>query len=123
MSKVARRGKLEEMCFEEEARTWAGISISEKLPRNGDFILADRVPCGTALEPRLLVDNKNKDAVAESDIVKLVRDAKERSQSPFWSHETKLSFAKLIERTAGVAKTASEFCGRPGNGYQETLTC
>ena len=79
MSKVARRGKLEEMCFEEEARTWVGISISEKLSRNGDFILAYRDPSGTALEPRLLVDNKNKDAVAESDIVKLVRDAKERT--------------------------------------------
>jgi Rad3-related DNA helicase len=79
MSKVVRRGKLEEMCFEEEAKTWAGISISEKLPRNGDFILAYRDPSGALLEPRLLVDNKNKDAVAESDIVKLVRDAKERS--------------------------------------------
>ena len=53
--------------------------MSEKLPRNGDFILAYRDPSGTALEPRLLVDNKNKDAVAESDIVKLVRDAKERT--------------------------------------------
>jgi hypothetical protein len=79
MSKVARRGKLEKMCFEEEARTWAGISVSEKLSRNGDFILAYRDPSGVPLEPRLLVDNKNKDAVAESDIVKLVRDAKERS--------------------------------------------
>src|ERR1700733_9585527 len=39
MSKVARRGKLEEISFEEEARTWAGIVVSEKLPRNGDFIL------------------------------------------------------------------------------------
>jgi hypothetical protein len=79
MSKVARRGKLEELCFEEEARTWAGISISEKLSRNGDFILAYRDRSGASLEPRLLVDNKNKDAVAESDIAKLVRDAKERT--------------------------------------------
>jgi hypothetical protein len=79
MSKIARVGKKEELDFAEEARTWAGISVSEKLPRNGDFILAYRDPSGTALEPRLLVDNKNKDAVAESDIVKLVRDAKERT--------------------------------------------
>jgi antitoxin component of RelBE/YafQ-DinJ toxin-antitoxin module len=41
--------------------------------------LAYRDPSGVALEPRLLVDNKNKDAVTESDITKLVRDAKERS--------------------------------------------
>jgi hypothetical protein len=46
-------------------RTWAGISISEKLSGNGDFILAYRDPSGASLEPRLLVDNKNKDAVAE----------------------------------------------------------
>jgi len=79
MSKVARVGKREELDFADEARTWAGISISEKLSRNGDFILAYRDPSGASVEPRLLVDNKNKDAVAESDIVKLVRDAKERA--------------------------------------------
>ena len=33
-------GKLEEISFEEEARTWAGIAVSEKLPKNGDYILA-----------------------------------------------------------------------------------
>ena len=79
MQKVARVGKREELDFAEEARTWPGICVSEKLPRNGDFILAYRDPSGTPLEPRLLLDNKNKDAVAESDITKLVRDAKERS--------------------------------------------
>jgi hypothetical protein len=79
MSKVARVGKKEELDFAEEAHTWPGICVSEKLPRNGDFILAYRDPSGAALEPRLLVDNKNKDAVTESDITKLVRDAKERS--------------------------------------------
>jgi hypothetical protein len=79
MSKIARVGKKEELDFAEEARTWAGICISEKLPRNGDFILAYRDASGASLEPRLLVDNKNKDAVTENDIVKLVRDAKERS--------------------------------------------
>jgi hypothetical protein len=79
MAKVARVGKREELDFAEEARTWPGICVSEKLPRNGDFTLAYRDPSGAALEPRLLVDNKNKDAVTESDISKLVRDAKERS--------------------------------------------
>ena len=79
MQKVARVGKREELDFAEEARTWPGICVSEKLPRNGDFTLAYRDPSGAALEPRLLVDNKNKDAVTESDITKLVRDAKERS--------------------------------------------
>lgn len=42
MAKVARVGKREEMDFADEARTWAGIWISDKLPRNGDFILAYR---------------------------------------------------------------------------------
>jgi hypothetical protein len=79
MQKVARVGKKEELDFAEEARTWPGICVSEKLPRNGDFTLAYRDPSGAPLEPRLLVDNKNKDTVAESDITKLVRDAKERS--------------------------------------------
>ena len=51
MSKVARRGKLEELSFEDEVRTWPGISISEKLPKNGDFILAYRDAGGAALEP------------------------------------------------------------------------
>jgi hypothetical protein len=81
MSKVARVGKREELDFAEEARTWAGICVSEKLPRNGDFTLAYRDPSGVALEPRLLVDNKDKTVVSESDITKLVRDAKERSIS------------------------------------------
>jgi hypothetical protein len=79
MSKVARRGKLEELSFEDEVRTWVGISISEKLPKNGDFILAYRDPSGAALEPSLLVDCKDKLAISEADIRKLVRDSKERS--------------------------------------------
>jgi predicted nuclease with TOPRIM domain len=79
MAKVARVGKLEEIDFAEEARSWPGIHISEKLSRNGDYILAYRDPSGAALEPRMLVDNKDKAAVAEGDVEKLVRDAKERS--------------------------------------------
>ena len=65
MSKAARRGKLEEISFEEEARTWAGIVVSEKLPRNGDFILAFRDPSGAPMEPCILVDNKDKATVSE----------------------------------------------------------
>ena len=36
MAKVARVGKWEEVDFAEEARTWAGMWISDKLPRNED---------------------------------------------------------------------------------------
>ena len=78
MAKVARIGKREEMDFAEEARTWAGIVVSEKLPRNGDFILTYRDASGAAVEPRIVVDNKDKAVVSEGDIKKLIRDAKER---------------------------------------------
>jgi hypothetical protein len=79
LSKVARVGKREELDFSEEARTWAGVWISDKLPRNGDFILAYRATNGDPVEPKILIDCKDKSAVAESDVEKLVRDAKERS--------------------------------------------
>jgi hypothetical protein len=79
MAKIARVGRREEADFAEEARTFAGMCVSEKLPRNGDYILAYRDPSGALIEPRLLVDNKDKSVIAESDIDKLVRDAKERS--------------------------------------------
>ena len=78
MSKAARRGKLEEMSFEEQARTWAGIAVSAKLPKNGDFLLAYRDPSGAAMEPQIIVDNKDKASVTEVDFRKLIRDAKER---------------------------------------------
>jgi hypothetical protein len=78
ISKASRRGKLEEISFEEEARTWAGIAVSEKLPKNGDYVLAFRDPSGAPVEPRILVDNKDKTTVSEGDIRKLIRDAKER---------------------------------------------
>jgi len=78
MSKVARVGAREEQDFANEARSWAGISV-ERVTRNGDFILAYRDPSGTALEPPMLIDNKDKAVVAEIDIDKLVRDARERS--------------------------------------------
>lgn len=79
MAKVARIGKREEMDFADEARSWAGICISEKLSRNGDFILAYRDPSGAPLEPRMLIDCKDKSAITEADVTKLVRDSKERS--------------------------------------------
>jgi hypothetical protein len=78
MSKAARRGKLEEISFEEEARTWVGMAVSEKLPKNGDYVLAYRDPSGAPLEPCILVDNKDKATISEGDIRKLIRDAKER---------------------------------------------
>jgi hypothetical protein len=78
MSKVARIGKREEMDFADEVRTWAGIHISDKMGKSGDYLLSFRDPGGAALEPRLLVDNKDKAAIGETDIRKLVRDAKER---------------------------------------------
>ena len=55
-----------------------GLLVSEKLPRNGDFILAFRDPSGAPVEPCILVDNKDKATVSEGDIRKLIRDAKER---------------------------------------------
>jgi len=78
LSKVVRVGKREEMDFAEEARTWAGIVVSEKLPKNGDFLLTYRDPSGVPLEPRIIVDNKDKASVTEGDLRKLIRDAKER---------------------------------------------
>ena len=78
MSKAARRGKLEEISFEEEARTWAGIASARSCLANGDFILAYRDPSGAPLEPCILVDNKDKATVSEGDIRKLIRDVKER---------------------------------------------
>ena len=78
MAKVVRIGKREEMSFEEETRTWAGIVVSGKLPKNGDYVLAFRDPSGAPLEPRIIVDNKDKASITEGDLRKLIRDARER---------------------------------------------
>jgi len=78
MAKVARVGKREEMDFADEARTWAGVYL-EKLSRNGDFILSYRDPSGKPVEPQMLIDNKDKATIAEIDLDKLVRDARERT--------------------------------------------
>jgi hypothetical protein len=79
LSKLARVGRREELDFADEARTWAGVWITDKLPRNGGFILCYRAPNGESVEPKILIDNKDKATIAEGDIDKLVRDARERS--------------------------------------------
>lgn len=73
---------------------------ARKLPRNGDFIVAYRDPSGASVEPRMLVDNKDKAAVTEGDIAKLVRDAKERS----------LSVAVLVARTEEQLRQIDREC-------------
>jgi predicted nuclease with TOPRIM domain len=77
MAKVARVGRKEELDFADEAQTWAGVCV-ERVTRNGDFVLAYRDPSGAPLEPRIIVDNKDKASVTEGDLRKLIRDAKER---------------------------------------------
>jgi DNA repair exonuclease SbcCD ATPase subunit len=79
MAKVARVGKREEIDFAEEARSWPGIWLGEKLPRNGDYLMAFADSAGNALEPAMVVDNKDKAVVAQSDVRKLVRDAQQRN--------------------------------------------
>ena len=81
MKKVARVGKKEEVDFSEEARAWPGIWISEKLSRHGDYEMAFRDPSGAAIEPKMVVDNKDKELVTADDIKKLFRDAKERHRT------------------------------------------
>jgi hypothetical protein len=78
MSKIVRVGRREEVDFAEEARLWPGIWVSERLKKNGDYILAYRDPSGSPTEPQMVLDNKDKDTITGVDIDKLVRDAKER---------------------------------------------
>ena len=78
MAKVARVGKKEELDFAEDVRSWAGIWISDKLTRRGDYLLAFRDGAGNALDPKMVVDNKDKTSVTEPDVKKLIRDCKER---------------------------------------------
>jgi phage host-nuclease inhibitor protein Gam len=85
MSKAARRGKLKEISFEEEARSWAGIHVSEKLARGGDYILAYRDPSGTPLEPRIIVDSKDKSSVTEGDLKPAAADEARLGVNPMKS--------------------------------------
>jgi hypothetical protein len=78
MSKVARIGRKEEIGFAEEAQAWPGIWLSEKLKKYGDYLLAYRDPGGEPLDPKMVIDNKDKNSVTEDDVEKLVRDAKEQ---------------------------------------------
>src|ERR1035437_2778546 len=100
MAKVARVGKKEELDFAEEARLWPGIWVGEKLPRNGDYLMAFSDATGNALEPRMVVDNKDKATVAEADVKKLVRDAKER----------KLAVAPLVTREDSQLRHSDRQC-------------
>ncbi len=79
LSKTARVGRREEMDFAEEARTWAGWCISEKLSKNGDFLLSYRDASGAPRDPHMLIDVKDKAVLTAPDICKLLRDAKERN--------------------------------------------
>ena len=100
MAKVARVGKREEVDFADEARSWPGIWVDEKLPRNGDYLMAFSDAAGNALEPSMVVDNKDKATVAEADVRKLVRDARER----------KLPVAVLVTREESQLRHADRQC-------------
>ena len=117
MSKVARIGKREEMDFADEVQTWPGMCVSQKLAGNGDYLLAFRDPSGAPLEPRLLVDNKDKAAITEGDIRKLIRDAKERHVPVgviLAKDET--SYGKLPANGAGQRKTGFGCSEPPASG-------
>ena len=100
MSKVSRIGKKEELDFADEARSWPGIWVGEKLPRNGDYLMAFSDAAGNPLEPSMVVDNKDKATVAEADIRKLVRDARER----------KLPVAVLVTREESQLRHIDRQC-------------
>jgi len=44
--------------------------VSEKLPRNGDFILAYRDPSGARLSRACRLTTKDKSVIAEGDILR-----------------------------------------------------
>ena len=100
MAKVARIGKKEEVDFAEEVRTWPGFWLGEKLPRNGDFLMAFSDAAGNPPEPSMVVDNKDKSSVTESDVRKLIRDAKER----------KLAVAVLVTREQSQLRHVDRQC-------------
>jgi hypothetical protein len=100
MAKVARGGKREELDFAEEAHSWPGIWVGEKLPCNGDHLMAFADAAGNALEPIMVIDNKDKATVAEADLRKLVRDARER----------KLAVAALVTRDESQLRHVDRQC-------------
>jgi hypothetical protein len=100
MAKVARVGRKEEIDFAEEVQAWPGIWLSEKLKKYGDYFLAYRGPSGEALEPKMVIDNKDKQGVTEEDVDKLIRDAKE--------HETPV--AALVAKDETQLRTQDKEC-------------
>jgi hypothetical protein len=78
LGKAVRIGKIEERNFVEEVRSLPGIWV-EPITRNGDHLLAFRDPSGNPVEPKMVVDCKDKITVAETDIKKLIRDCKVRN--------------------------------------------
>ena len=100
MAKVARVGKKEELDFADEVRSWPGVWVGDKLTRNGDYLMAFSDATGNALEPHMVIDNKDKAVVAEADIRKLVRDAKER----------KVSIAVLVTREESQLRHVDRQC-------------
>ena len=100
MAKVARIGKREELDFAEEVRSWPQLWLGEKLPRNGDFLMAFSDAAGNPLEPSMVIDNKDKSIVTEADVRKLVRDAKER----------KLAVAVLVTREESQLRHVDRQC-------------
>jgi hypothetical protein len=100
MAKVARIGKKEELDFAEEVRSWPQLWLGEKLPRNGDFLMAFSDAAGNPLEPSMVVDNKDKSTVTEADVRKLIRDAKER----------KLAVAVLVTREESQLRHVDRQC-------------
>ena len=130
MSKVARVGKREEMDFAEDAsRAWAGIWISPKSFRaTGISSSPYRAPNGEPTEPRILVDNKDKAVIAEGDIEKLVRDAKERSilsGRRLVAHREESQLRQVDRDSRWCRKDGVWLLPRTisGNGSFETLTC
>ncbi|MCC6574821.1 MAG: hypothetical protein IT462_13660 [Planctomycetes bacterium] len=79
LAATAVQGRVEERSFEEEVREWPQFHVSDKLARNGDYILSLRDASGASWKgSELLIDNKDKDKVAADDLTKLIRDIKQR---------------------------------------------
>src|SRR5207249_6146659 len=114
----------EEMDFAEEARSWPGVWVGEKLSRNGDFLMAFADAAGNALEPSMVVDNKDKATVAQIDIRKLVRDAKERKLAVAVLVTRDKSQLRMLTGSAGGGRrTGCGFCARPEPGSRATWRC
>jgi hypothetical protein len=100
MAKVSRIGKREELDFADDVRSWPGVWIGEKLSRNGDYLMAFSDAAGNAIEPIMVIDNKDKAIVAEADVKKLVRDARER----------KVAIAVLVTREESQLRHVDRHC-------------